>query len=419
VYLLFSGGSSLFFTLVVTVNLIYQATVVGLSPLQLVLVGTLLEAVTFAFEVPTGIVADLYSRRLSVIVGFALMGCGFTLEGSIPTFAAVLGSQVLWGIGYTFTSGASDAWVTDEMGEAQMAPVFLRGTQVALVASIVGVILSAALGLIAIQLPIVLGGIGFVVLAMVLLLTMPENAFHRTPAGERTTLGHMMVTFQEGLAMARRRVVVRSLLLVSLVIGLASEAFDRLWIVHMIDEFDFPKVFGTEEPVVWFALISLIGMLLSLSISELVKRVSPQTIEHLHPHRILTALAVVQVGGALAFALAGNLWVAMAMLWLKNIGGTIAYPVSAAWMNRSLETATRATVLSMQGQLNAVGQVMGGPALGWVGNAVSVRAALIGSALVFSPIVWLYGRIDTDTEVAEERPAVSSASSSASSSAPE
>jgi len=92
--------------LVFTVNLLYLATVVGLSPLQLVLVGTVLEATCFLFEVPTGIVADLYSRRLSIIIGFLLIGAGFILEGSVPTFAAVLATQVLWGIGYTFTSGA-------------------------------------------------------------------------------------------------------------------------------------------------------------------------------------------------------------------------------------------------------------------------------------------------------------------------
>lgn len=90
IYLLLAGGSEFLYTLVFTVNMIYQATVVGLSPLQLVLVGTTLEAVAFLGEVPTGIVADLYSRRRSIIIGLALIGAGFTLEGSIPSFAAVL-----------------------------------------------------------------------------------------------------------------------------------------------------------------------------------------------------------------------------------------------------------------------------------------------------------------------------------------
>ena len=58
VYLIMSFCSSLFFTVCFTVNLIYQATVVNLDPLQMVLVGTVLEITTFVLEVPTGVVAE-------------------------------------------------------------------------------------------------------------------------------------------------------------------------------------------------------------------------------------------------------------------------------------------------------------------------------------------------------------------------
>ena len=76
VYLILEGASALFFTMVFTVNMVYQATVVNLNPLQLVLVGTVLETTAFLCEVPTGVVADVYSRRLSVIIGIFLLGVG-------------------------------------------------------------------------------------------------------------------------------------------------------------------------------------------------------------------------------------------------------------------------------------------------------------------------------------------------------
>ena len=395
VYLLFSGATALFSTLVFTLNLVYQATVVGLSPLQLVLVGTVLEATCFLFEVPTGIVADLYSRRLSIIIGFVLIGAGFILEGSVPTFAAVLTTQVLWGLGYTFTSGATEAWITDEVGEHQMAPVFLRATRAGLLGTVIGIMLSGSLGLISIQLPIVLGGVGYITLALVLLLVMPERNFHRTPPGDRSTFQQMTATFRDGVALARSREIVRTLLLVSLVAGLASEAFDRLWVVHLLDSFTFPEIFGTRNPVVLFALLALAGTLLSLVASASIERVSPGTISHLHPTRLMTGLAGLEVFAIVTFVLAGvagNLWLAVGALWLKSICGTLSYPISAAWMNRNLESRTRATVLSMGGQANAIGQVAGGPALGWIGSAISVPAALIGSAVVLSPIVGLYAR---------------------------
>lgn len=90
----------------------------------------MLEAATFLGGIPTGIVADTYSRRLSVIIGVFLTGLGFILEGSVPNFYAILVAQVLWGIGHTFISGALEAWLTDEIGEHNAGPAFLRGSQV-------------------------------------------------------------------------------------------------------------------------------------------------------------------------------------------------------------------------------------------------------------------------------------------------
>ena len=47
---------------------IYFVQQVGMSPLQLVLVGTVMEISVFVFEVPTGVVADLYGRKLSLVI---------------------------------------------------------------------------------------------------------------------------------------------------------------------------------------------------------------------------------------------------------------------------------------------------------------------------------------------------------------
>ena len=125
-YVILELCSSLFFSLIFTVNMLYQVTVVQLTPLQLVLVGTILETTVFLFEIPTGVLADVKSRRLSIIIGYALIGLGFIVEGSLPFFAAVALAQVVWGFGYTFTSGATQAWIVDETGEERAGEAFLR-----------------------------------------------------------------------------------------------------------------------------------------------------------------------------------------------------------------------------------------------------------------------------------------------------
>ncbi len=406
VYLLLIGGQSFLFALMFTVNLIYQATTVGLNPLQLVLVGTVLEATCFLFEVPTGVVADVYSRRLSILIGLALIGGGFLLEGSVPVFGAVIACQVIWGIGYTFTSGAVEAWITDEVGEEIVGHVFLRGTQIGLIGGIVGTILSAGLGLISIQLPIILGGAGLLALCGVLAILMPERHMHITPRTERSTYAHMRATLVEGVRLAARRPVIRTLVCISLVVGLASEAFDRLQTVFILDRFDFPAFLGTDNPVIWFGLSSIVSTIVGLGASEVLKRRNPEALGSGTPARLLTVCAAIQVLTTVVFALAGNLWLAFGMLWVRSALAAITMPVEAAWMNRNLDSSLRATVISINGQANAIGQVAGGPALGWVGNAVSVRAALLCSAVVLSPIVALYQRTIPRDRIPEIQPTV-------------
>ena len=128
VYLIFEAVYAFGFSLIATINLVYQVAVAHLNPLQLVLVGTVLEAVCFITQVPTGALADVFSRRLAIVVGTVLAGAGFTLEGSIPRFGTILLAQVLWGTGATCISGAEEAWIAGEVGERRLGPVMLRGT---------------------------------------------------------------------------------------------------------------------------------------------------------------------------------------------------------------------------------------------------------------------------------------------------
>jgi hypothetical protein len=95
VYLILRFGASLIFSLIFTVNMLYQVTLV---------------------------------------------------EGSWPVFGTVALAQGIWGLGYTFTSGATEAWVADELGEAHAGQAFLLGSQAGTVGGLVAIPLSVAIG---------------------------------------------------------------------------------------------------------------------------------------------------------------------------------------------------------------------------------------------------------------------------------
>jgi DHA3 family tetracycline resistance protein-like MFS transporter len=94
----------------------------------------------------------------------------------------------------------------------------------------------------------------------------------------------------------------------------------------------------------------------------------------------------------IAFALLDHLWLALAAMWVRTIAGTLAWPIESAWLNRHVDSRSRATVISMVSQANAIGQVVGGPPLGAIGRT-SLRAALTASGLILTPIPLLYLRL--------------------------
>jgi DHA3 family tetracycline resistance protein-like MFS transporter len=403
VYLMMTGGMALFFTLVFTVNMIYQVQTVGLSPLQLVLVGTTLELSIFLFEIPTGVVADVYSRRLSIIIGFVLIGAGFLVEGLVPTFAAILLGQVLWGLGYTFTSGAVEAWITDEIGEEKVGHAFLRGSQVGSLVGLAGTVIGVVLGSLLINLPIVLGGALFLVLAAFLMLFMPENGFQPKSREERSSWGHMTDTLRQGLRLVRGRPALWTILGIGLFYGLFSEGIDRLWMKFMLDTFAFPT-WGGFQPVVWFGLMGMVGNLLSvLATQVVVKRVKTENPFALA--RLGFATSGMMVACIAGLALSGTL--AAAVLFNLGIGvlRSIINPIYNTWLNRNIDSDVRATVISMSGQVDAFGQITGGPVVGAIGN-LSIRAALLASGAILSPTIYLYGRALRREPKAEALPVI-------------
>jgi DHA3 family tetracycline resistance protein-like MFS transporter len=67
-------------------------------------------------------------------------------------------------------------------------------------------------------------------------------------------------------------------------------------------------------------------------------------------------------------------------------------PLYDTWMNQRIDSRVRATVISMSGQVDAVGQIAGGPGVGWIGSASGLRAALLTSTVLLSPVLVLIAR---------------------------
>src|SRR5215213_11661724 len=88
VFLVIAATAAFVSALAFTIAPVYRFRTAGLDDLQLVLVGTVMEAAVFVFEIPTGVVADRWSRKWSVIIGHAGIGLGLLIEATFATFPA-------------------------------------------------------------------------------------------------------------------------------------------------------------------------------------------------------------------------------------------------------------------------------------------------------------------------------------------
>jgi DHA3 family tetracycline resistance protein-like MFS transporter len=363
-----------------------------MSPLQLVLMGTVMEATIFVSEIPTGVLADTYSRRASIVVSFFVQGAAIVVVGLAAQPAVAIAAWGLWGFGYTFMSGAYQAWITDEVGTDRVGSVFLRGTRIGFIGSFVGLGLQALVALESLRAAVVLGGVVIVLCGVASLVAMPETGFRRRPRAER---GNAWQELRTTAVSGGRYVRMQPLLLLVLAIfffaGMSTETLDRLWEAHFIRDIGLPQVFSLD-PVVWFVLFSIPMMLLSyVGAGFLIKR-----FERADASRVVSVLAgltSVMLVSQLAFGLVGGIAAAYGALLVYRVARTLTYPLEMTWLNQQIrDSSVRATVLSITSQSDAIGQAAGGPALGVIGNVWGIRAALTAGALALVPALGLYGR---------------------------
>jgi DHA3 family tetracycline resistance protein-like MFS transporter len=119
-------------------------------------------------------------------------------------------------------------------------------------------------------------------------------------------------------------------------------------------------------------------------------------------------LATIDAGlivSVVAFAWLGAFWIALCAFWVVAFLREVRGPVFTAWLNRGLDPSTRATVNSMAGQMDAVGQVAGGPTIGGVAVWWGVPAAIAIAGALRAPVFALYTRALVRVPSEEEAPA--------------
>ena len=376
------------FSLVATVMIVYHIEIVHLNPLQLILVGTTLELACFIFEIPTGIVADVYSRKLSIVIGGVLTGVGFILEGSISSFVFVLVAQIVWGLGSTFISGSLEAWIAEEEKNKDLDEIYIKGAQAGQIGAFIGIVLSTVIANFSVRLPIIVSGVLFIILALFLWLYMPENNFKPSAPGDLNTFKKMVYTFKSGLKFVKSKSIIMILLAVTLFYGLSSEGYDRLSNAHFLQDTTLPKL-GNLSSVTWFGIFGILGMILSFIVMHFMAK-NLKNEDNRKNGKLLLCINILYISSMLIFALTRNFSLMLIAYLATNTFRIINEPIFSAWLNGHIDDNSRATVLSINGQMNSLGQILGGPIIGIIATNISVSIGIVCTSLLVAPVLVLY-----------------------------
>jgi DHA3 family tetracycline resistance protein-like MFS transporter len=220
-------------------------------------------------------------------------------------------------------------------------------------------------------------------------LTMPERGFQRPPR-DQWGWRNFGATLSAGSTLVRHSPLLMTVFAIAACYGMASEGFERLWVAHFVSNLGFPKL-GQLEPVVWLGAARMGSAIIGIAGVEVVRRYF-KPVSHESLARTLLLIYCVQLASFTAFALTGNFVTGMLMFW-SVVGMARAFsPLQVTWINQNVDPNVRATVLSMHSQVDAAGQIVGGPPLGAIGALISLRAALLSAAGVMALAVPLFLR---------------------------
>ncbi|MGB1629918.1 MAG: MFS transporter, partial [Acidimicrobiales bacterium] len=210
---------------------VWWIVILELSPLQLVAMGAVLELSVLISETPTGVVADLVSRRRSILIAQVLMGVAYIWAVVSFNYWVILPAQALFGVGWTFRSGADTAWVTDELkgmgrgDDAEIERLLVRKHRFGILVALGSLSATMLVGTVtSVRTVAVLLGVVAIGMGGYLRLVMRED--HFTPGREQER--GFRETLRAGLSVVVSRPRLRVLVGVILVLDMGSEAFDRL-----------------------------------------------------------------------------------------------------------------------------------------------------------------------------------------------
>jgi MFS family permease len=368
----------------------------GLSNTEAFAANAFFTAGQVIFEVPTGVVADTRGRRTSYLLGTITLAASTVLyllmwKISAPMWGWAI-SSVLLGLGFTFFSGAVQAWLVDALTDSgyfreggNLEAVLAKGEIVEgaamLCGSVAGGVIAQATNL----------GVPYMIRAIVLVLSfvcayalMRDMGF--TPHSGKRPLEEVKMVLRSSIAHGLGNPPVRWIMLEGIFTGgVMAYAFYAMqpYLLQLYGDPHAYSIAGLAASIVAAAQIA--GGLLVPYIGRLFARRTT----------VLLAGTALNTAVLAGIGLIPQFWMAVTLLVLWALMYSAMTPVRQSYLNSLIAARERATVLSFDSLLNSSGAVVTQPMLGKAADVWSYPISYVGCAAIQAlslPFIWLARR---------------------------
>jgi MFS family permease len=378
-YLLLLLGNTLAASLIWGINTIFLLDA-GLSNLEAFAANAFFTAGMVLFEVPTGVVADTVGRRASYLLGTVTLAAStllyvllWRIEAAFWVWAVV---SILIGLGFTFFSGAVEAWLVDALTATgytgELEAVFARGQVVSGAAMLAG---SVAGGFIARQtslgVPFVLRSIVLGVMFVVAFVLMRDIGF--TPEKGGSPLAEMRRIASASIDYGWRVPAVKWLMVQALFTGgVGIYAFYALQ-PYLLDLYGDPHAYQVAGLVA--AIVAGAQILGGLAAARFRRLFRLRT-------SALLCTAALSAATLAAVGIVRTFWGAIALIVVWGLLFAASMPIRQSYLNALIPSRQRATILSFDSMMGSTGGVWAQPVLGRAADAWGYGTSyLLGAAI--------------------------------------
>jgi MFS family permease len=372
-------GNTLAASLIWGINTIFLLDA-GLSNLEAFAANAFFTAGMVLFEVPTGVVADMWGRRASFLLGTVTLALTTALyvllwqvEGAFWQWAVV---SLGLGLGFTFFSGAVEAWLVDALAatgyEGQLEAVFARGQAISGAGMLVGSVAGGYIAqLVNLGAPFVLRAGILALMFVVAAVFMRDIGF--TPRHGARPLAEIREIVSSSVEYGWRVPAVKYLMMAAPFTGGISIYVFYALQPHLLDLYGDPEAYGVAGlAAALVAGAQILGGLVTPRIRRLFRRRTSALLA-------VEGLAVVTV---LLLGLIANFWVALVLIAAWGLLFSASMPIRQAYLNGLIPSQQRATILSFDSLMSSTGGIVTQPLLGRAADVWGYPASYLISSAV-------------------------------------